>query len=195
MHKQNQISGVVLAGGLARRMQHQDKGLQYYQQQPLIHYALAAMSPLVDELMISANRNIEQYQQYGYPVIPDQNHDFDGPLAGILAALTHAHYPILLVMPCDSPFMTSVCLQRLLNARTSDTDITVAVDNQRIHPVFMSLKTILKPSLAAYLASGERKLQNWLFQHTVQKVDFSDVSNTLLNVNDLEQLAALNRVS
>ena len=194
MSDQNQVTGVVLAGGMARRMQQQDKGLQLFKGLPLINYAINAISPLVDQCLISANRNVEQYQQYGFPVITDLNQNFDGPLAGILAAMQHAQYSVLLVMPCDSPFMRTEYLQRLISAMTDDTDICIAVDHERLHPVFMTVKTRLKMNLQAYLDSGERKLQTWLLQHQVKHVDYADISDSLINVNDLQQLAELNHL-
>ena len=76
MKNKDAITGVILAGGLARRMGHQDKGLILFQGQPLVSYAIAAMRPVVTELLINANRNIEAYQQFGWPVISDLTDSF-----------------------------------------------------------------------------------------------------------------------
>ncbi|QWF69781.1 molybdenum cofactor guanylyltransferase [Methylomonas paludis] len=190
MSGQNKVSGVVLAGGQARRMHRQDKGLVLFKRRPLISSALAAMSPLVDELFISANRNQQTYQQLGYPVISDLTQSFDGPLAGILAAMQTAQYPVLLVMPCDSPFIETRHLQRLLAALTIGYDISVADDGERLHPVFLAVRSQLQTSLHHYLAGGERKLQNWLQQHSVQRVDFSAEPQIFANINTLTELAA-----
>lgn len=192
MNKQAKVSGVVLAGGLARRMNKQDKGLVLFNNQAMITYALQAVAPVVDELFISANRNIEQYQQFNYPVISDASDDFAGPLAGVYAALNVCHHDVLLVMPCDSPFMTTGGLQTLLEERErSQADIAVAFDGERIHPVFIAIKSSLKNSLQNYLAQGERKIDRWFEQHHWVKVDFSTNPEFFSNINTLQQLSEL----
>ncbi len=192
MNKQAKVSGVILAGGLARRMQQQDKGLVNFKKKPMISYAIQAIVPVVAELFINANRNIEQYQNFSYPVITDENNDFAGPLAGVAAALNHASNEVLLVMPCDSPFMTSAALQRLLTERERlDADIAVAFDGERIHPVFMALKTSLQHSLQQYLVAGERKIDRWFDQHHWVKVDLSAHPDYFANINTLAELNEL----
>ncbi|OAI21171.1 molybdenum cofactor guanylyltransferase [Methylomonas lenta] len=191
MSEQNKVSGVVLAGGLARRMGQQDKGLILFKNRPLVSYALQAMTPLVADLYISANRNQEQYRQLGFPVITDNSDCFDGPLAGILAAMQIVHHPVLLIMPCDSPLLTTEHVQRLLAALADDVDIAVAFDGERLHPVFAALKTHLRADLQTYLQAGERKLQAWFKKHQVVEVDFSDRPAVFANINTPEQLVEL----
>ena len=191
MSGQNKVSGVVLAGGLARRMDHRDKGLLEFNGRPLVAYALAAMAPLVDDLLINANRNQDSYRQFGYPVIGDGSDNFDGPLAGMLAAMRTARHPTLLVMPCDSPLIQTEHLQRLLSALTDDVDIATAFDGERLHPVFAALKTKLQTDLEQYLNSGERKLQAWFGRHALARVDFSDAATMFANVNTRDELQKL----
>ena len=192
MNKQSGISGMILAGGLARRMHQQDKGLVPFNNKAMITYAIQAMAPVVDELFINANRNISQYQQFEYPVISDATDDFAGPLAGVYAALKVCSNDILLVIPCDSPFITAKGLQSLIEERESTAaDIAVAFDGERTHPVFMAIKSSLKQSLQNYLAQGERKIDRWFDQHNWVKVDFSANPEFFLNINTLEQLAEL----
>ena len=192
MNNQSKVSGVVLAGGLARRMNKKDKGLVLFNNKAMITYALQAMAPVVDELFINANRNIEQYQQFNYPVISDARDDFAGPLAGVYAALNACGNDVLLVIPCDSPFITADGLQTLLEQRQRwKADIAVAFDGERIHPVFMAIKSSLKDSLQNYLAQGERKIDRWFEQHKWVQVDFSANPEFFSNINTLEQLAEL----
>lgn len=186
------ITGVVLAGGLARRMNRQDKGLVRYRGQPLVRYALNALAPMANPLIINANRNQATYAAFGYPVIADETDEFAGPLAGILATLKACPAGILVVVPCDCPLLQSVHLQKLIAALlSSDSEIAVAFDGQRLQPVVFSMKTELSNSLATYLASGQRKISDWLAQHQVTRVDFSDEATIFLNINTLEELAAL----
>jgi len=191
MSGQNKVSGVVLAGGMARRMGRLDKGLLPFHGRPLVSYAIAAMVPLVDELLISANRNQAHYATFGYPTISDENCHFDGPLAGILAAMQAAHHPLLLVMPCDSPLIQTEHLQRLLSNLDANVDIAVADDGARMHPVFAALKTHLQTDLKRYLQSGERKLQNWFNHQRLAKVDFSAEPTVFANINTPEELRTL----
>ena len=191
MSDQNKVSGVVLAGGQARRMQQQDKGLVLFKQRPLVSYPIEALAAVADDLLISANRNQAIYQQWQYPVISDATDDFDGPLAGILAAMDYVDAEILLVLPCDSPLFTAQHLQQLLAGLTEQFDVAVADDGERLHPVFLAIRTELKASLKAYLASGERRLQNWIFQHRVNQVDFSQQAQIFTNVNTLAELEML----
>lgn len=196
MHHAVKVTGVILAGGLARRMENRDKGLVQFNGRPLISYAIQAMTPIVGQLLINANRNQAEYRQFGRPVIADQTDSFDGPLAGILTALSIAETELLLVMPCDSPLIKTRHLERMLHARaTEDAEIAVAFDGERLHPVFLVLKTNLKDSLEAYLADGQRKLAVWLAQHHSLTVDFSDEPEVFTNINSLVELAAVEKFS
>jgi molybdopterin-guanine dinucleotide biosynthesis protein A len=187
-------TGVILAGGLARRMANRDKGLVNFNGQPLISYAIDALSTVVDQMLINANRNSDQYQHFGLPVVADQTDNFDGPLAGLLAAMTASDAEILLVIPCDSPFITAQHLQKLLLVRTeNDADVAVACDGERLHAVFLALKTSLKSSLEHYLASGERKVETWLRQQNMVTADFCNETEIFANINTLAELTALEK--
>ena len=192
MNSQTKVTGVILAGGLARRMNNQDKGLISFNGRPLVSYAIAAMAAVTDQLIINANRNIGYYQQFGWPVVADQTNSFDGPLAGVLTAMLHAENGILLVAPCDSPLIKSDHLQKLLSVRAEkDADVAVSFDGERLHPVFLAVKTVLKTDLQGYLDSGQRKLESWLQLQKMVKADFSDDLQLFINLNTMVQLAEL----
>jgi molybdopterin-guanine dinucleotide biosynthesis protein A len=146
----------------------------------------------VDCVIINANRNIEQYRQFGWPVISDQTDSFDGPLAGVLTAMIHADADVLLVVPCDSPLIRSEHLQRLIvTLAETDADVAVAFDGTRLHPVFLAIKTDLKKSLQNYLDGGHRKMMDWLAQQNLVHVDFSNEPEIFRNINTLDELAGL----
>jgi molybdopterin-guanine dinucleotide biosynthesis protein A len=192
MNSQTKVTGVILAGGQARRMNNQDKGLVNFKGRPMISYAIAAMMPVVNQLIINANRNRERYQQFGLPVVADQTDTFDGPLAGVLTAMIYADADVLVVMPCDSPLVTAEHLRKLLSTRAEQgVDVAVAFDGERLHPVFMAIRTTLKTSLEAYLTSGQRKLDLWLEQQNMVKADFSDTPDIFVNINTMTELSAL----
>ncbi len=195
MNRQNKVAGVILAGGLARRMQQQDKGLIMLNGRPMIGYAIDAMKPLVDVLFINANRNQAAYRQWGYDVIADQTSSFDGPLAGVLAVMAVADAECLLVMPCDSPLIATVHIEKLLKTIVNrNCDCAVAFDGERIHPVFLALKTRLQSSLEDYLGRGERKIDRWLFQHDCVRVDFSQQAGVFRNINTPDELSQVEAI-
>ena len=84
------ITGVILAGGLARRMGGVDKGLIDLRGQPLVAHVIAALEPQVENIIISANRDLDRYTEFGYPVVTDTLPDHPGPLAGILSSMLAA---------------------------------------------------------------------------------------------------------
>ena len=192
MDTQTKVTGVILAGGLARRMNNQDKGLIDFKGQPMVSYAITAMNAVADQAIINANRNIAEYQAFGLPVVSDQTDSFDGPLAGVLTTMLFAETGVLLVMPCDTPLVKAAHLQKLLSILAEqDTDVAVAFDGERLHPVFLAIKVSLKTSLHAYLTSGHRKVANWLALQKMVKVDFSEEPEVFINVNTIEELSAL----
>ena len=192
MNNQTKVAGVILAGGLARRMNNQDKGLVNYKGRPMISYPIAALTAVTDESIINANRNRELYQAFGFPVVADQTDSFDGPLAGILTAMIYTDADVLVVVPCDSPLIKAEHLQKLLATRAKNAaDVAVAFDGERLHPVFLAIKTSLKTSLQNYLASGERKISHWLEQQKMVKVDFSNEPEIFININTLTELSRL----
>jgi len=184
MIDKNNITAVILSGGRSSRMQGEDKGLILLNDKPLIGYMVDVVDAKVVRLLISANRNIEAYQQYS-EVIRDELADFQGPLAGIAKALSVVSTPYLLVLPCDSPLVNEIVIDRLIKCMTDkDTDICVADDGTHIHPTFALIKTSLKDNLLAFLDSGERKLGLWIEQNNFQKVDFSDQPKVFINLNN-----------
>lgn len=186
------ITGVVLTGGRGQRMGGADKGLLPFRGQPLVGHLLAALREVTACQLISANRNLADYETLGCPVIRDAGPAFAGPLAGILATLRSAWTPYVLTVPCDTPLLTGALLKRLLRAAsTSGAAIVVAGDGARLHPVIMLAETRLADDLAACLAAGERKVESWMRRHSWATADFSDRPGALANLNTPEDLARL----
>ena len=184
MIDKNNITTVILSGGRSSRMQGEDKGLILLNDKPLISYVVDVVDDRAGRLLISANRNIDAYQQYG-EVIRDELTDFQGPLAGIAKAMAEADTLYLLILPCDSPLVNEILVDRLIQCMADkDMDICVADDGSHIHPTFAIMKTSLKDNLLAFLDSGERKLGLWIEQNNFQKVDFSDQPKVFINLNN-----------
>jgi molybdopterin-guanine dinucleotide biosynthesis protein A len=182
------VTGLVLAGGMARRMGGEDKGLVELAGRPMVEHVLDALRPQVGPILVSANRNRERYAAYGYPVIADELDGCQGPLAGVLSALRHLATEFLVTVPCDAPLVAPDLVGRLHGACIAHgTDVAVASDGQRLQPVFLLLRTSVAPALEAYLAAGNRKVEAWLERSRVATADCSDVRDTFVNVNDAEE--------
>lgn len=185
------VQALILAGGRGTRMGSVDKGLQPFHDTTLVATVLARVAPQVDSVAISANRHLDQYALLGVPVWTDATADFDGPLAGLEAGMRHTDAPLLLTVPCDSPFLPDDLAARLLAGLTgqhADIALAVTADGQR-HPVFCLVKTDLLPVLQAYLADGGRKMGGWYADAKVVEVPFDDI-DAFRNINTLDELRA-----
>jgi molybdopterin-guanine dinucleotide biosynthesis protein A len=184
------ISGVILAGGLGRRMGGVDKGLQNLNGRPMVRWVLARLAPQVDTVLINANQNVSRYAEFGCEVLPDRIPDFAGPLAGLHAALAHATSPLVAAVPCDSPFLPADLVRRLYEALDAENaELAVARTGDEVHRAFCLARRELLPRLDAFLASGERKVGLWHASLNVAEVAFDDEADGFHNINSREELA------
>lgn len=182
------VTGLVLAGGLGRRMGGEDKGLVELAGRPMVEFVLDALRPQVGSVMINANRNLERYAAYGHRVVPDELSGFLGPLAGVASALPYLASEFLLTVPCDAPLLAPGLAQRLFDACAADqADLAVASDGERLQPVFMLLRGRVGPSLRAYLEGGGRKIDTWFAQLRLARADLSDSPECFANVNEPDE--------
>lgn len=183
------ITGVILAGGLGRRMGGVNKGLQLLNGKTLALHVAERLAPQIDELLINVNQNIEQYAAFGYRIVADQIPDFAGPLAGLHAALSAAAHPLVATAPCDSPFLPADLVFRLFSALTAtDADLAVARTFEQPHPVFCLCKRDVLPHLTEFLAGGGRKFDRWYATLNVVEVAFDDEAEAFENINTREEL-------
>ncbi len=183
------VTGLLLAGGQARRMGGADKGLLTLGGRPLAAWGLTRLQNQVGEVLISANRNHADYEKLGARVIRDSVGGYAGPLAGLFAGLQEASSDWLLSAPCDSPLLPNDYAERMHEAANSrQLDAVVAHDGRRLQPVFLLVRRRLQKSLGDFLARGERKIDLWLEEVSHQSVDFSDHPDMFLNVNTPEEL-------
>ena len=187
-----QITGLILAGGQGSRMGHVDKGLQIFRGRPMVAHVLERFAPQVSEVLINANRNLEEYGRFGYRVVPDEIGGFAGPLAGLERGLSNSAHPLVATVPCDSPFLPADLVERLLAAMTEqDAQLAVAKTFEQPHPVFCLCQTALAPHLREFLASGGRKIDKWYATLNVVEVSFDDEEAAFSNINTLDELTAL----
>lgn len=184
------VTGILLAGGRARRMGGTDKGLIELAGQPLAAHALARLAPQVGRVVINANRNREAYARLGAEVVPDSLEGYLGPLAGLLAGMEAATTPWVVTAPCDSPFVPTDLVARLEAAR-GGAEIVVAHDGERRQPVFLLASTGLAPDLRAWLGGGGRKIDQWFARHGPADADFRDLPEAFRNINTPEERAAV----
>ncbi len=187
------ITGIVLAGGLGRRMSEDgagvDKGLQALGAEPMVAQVIARLAPQVDAILINANRNIATYRQFGYPVIPDLIAGFAGPLAGLHAGMLAATTRWVITAPCDSPYLPLDLVARLVTAADAvGAALAVVRAGDRLQPVFALVERSLTASLEDYLARGNRKIDLWYREHAALEVEFSD-SDAFRNINTRQELA------
>jgi len=188
----NAVTGLILAGGRGSRMGGVDKGLQAFLGQTMAAHVIGRLAPQVQGLMINANQNLDAYGAYGHPVWPDSLAGFPGPLAGMLAGLSHCATPYMITAPCDSPFLPVDLVGRLSDALiAAEADVAVAVTgsgaSRQPHPVFCLMKTSLLPHLDAYLQQGGRKVETWYRSLRFVEVAFADEA-AFRNINTLEEL-------
>lgn len=182
------IDAVILAGGMARRMGGEDKGLVELNDKTMIEHTIDRIKPQVKEILINANRNQTRYAEFGFKVISDEHTGFLGPLAGMISAMGQTEADYLLVVPCDCPLLPLDLVPRMLAAiKTEDAEIAVASDGEYEQPVVLLLKPCLRDSMKAFLEAGERKVDFWYAKHHFVVESFADQANAFVNVNTPEQ--------
>ena len=188
------LVGVILAGGLGRRMGGVDKGLRELHGRPMVAAVIERFAPQVGELLINANQNIETYAQFGYRVIPDVIGGFAGPLAGLHRGLSAATHELVATVPCDSPFLPLDLIARLYGAlSTNQAELAVARTGDQPHPVFCLTHKSVLPGLTTFLESGGRKIDTWYAALKVVEVRFDDEAAAFSNINTPDELRQMQR--
>jgi molybdopterin-guanine dinucleotide biosynthesis protein A len=197
------VFGVLLAGGLGRRMGGGDKFLRWVNGKPLLTHVIERASPQVAGLVISANGDPGRFGQFALlPVAADVVEGFAGPLAGILTGLewVRAHVPgcaWVASFATDTPFLPRDLVVRLMTqVRREGAEIGCAASGGRTHPVFGLWPVAIAPSLReALMAEGMRKVDAWTGRYRVATVDFSnEPCDPFFNINRPEDLQEAERL-
>lgn len=159
-------NGIILAGGESLRM-GQDKGLAVLHNKPLITYAIAALKPLVTDILIIADPTA--YKHFGYPVYPDQFPD-SGPLGGIVTGLQRSNTAYNVVMSCDTPFVSTGLLRHLLSQAQSH-DVILPVHEGREEPLTALYHQRCLALFEELIADKALKLRNAVKQVTALEVN------------------------
>lgn len=191
-----QITGIIIAGGLGKRMGSANKGLQLLYGKPMLVHILNCIEPQVGSVMINVNHNIDAYAVFQKPSIQDSFPDYMGPLAGIHAGLMHCKTEYLLSVPCDTPYLPNDLVAQLsLIMNQDNVDMAIACTNEnaqiKTHPIICLMKTSVRPHLEKFLQQGGKKVQAWQAELNAKQVVFSD-ENAFRNINHAEELLLAN---
>jgi molybdopterin-guanine dinucleotide biosynthesis protein A len=196
MIQRDTISGVILAGGQARRMQNAvgepvEKGLLTLHGEPLAAWAQRYLAPRVGTVYVSANRCADAYGRYGQVVGDDPALGENlGPLAGLASVMAKASTPWLLSLPVDVPAPPVDLLERLAaKALEEDAPIAYAACGEDRHPLCMLVHCRTLGSLCDYLRSGGRKVRVWQEQNSAVRAGFPADEAAFFNINEPEDLA------
>ncbi|MBK3665432.1 molybdenum cofactor guanylyltransferase MobA [Bradyrhizobium diazoefficiens] len=201
--------GVLLAGGLARRMGGGDKPMRTIGVRTILDRVIARLSPQCDGLILNANGDPARFASFRLPVIADDVPGFPGPLAGILAALdwTAANRPDLewvLSAAGDCPFLPRDLVARLHEARTRENaQLAVAASGDQTHPVIGLWRVSLRNELRhALVVEDIRRIDRWTARYRLATVTWPTEpldpffnANTVEDIAEAERLAALDEAS
>lgn len=175
------ILGVLLAGGLSRRMGGGDKGLMPLGGKPLMAHAFDRLKAQTGNIIVNANGDPNRFASFAAPVVADTIEGFAGPLAGVLAGLRFAekldNAPTFIVTAAaDTPFFPDNLVEALKAKAANDKTIVLATSNDRRHPTFGLWPVCLADDLAAWLLDKKnRKVLLWVERHNWATADFKSV--------------------
>jgi molybdopterin-guanine dinucleotide biosynthesis protein A len=169
----------------------QDKGLTLWAGQPMVAHVIASAAQVSPHILIVAND--ADYQQFGYPVVPDE-YAAQGPVAGLITGLRHSPHPTNLVLSCDAPMLPPQVL-RVILAQAHGHEVTYAYANGRPQPLIGVYRRSCLPALVEQFEAGERKLTQVLHAMAPNRVDLQQAMadfdpRWVMNLNTPEDLRA-----
>jgi molybdenum cofactor guanylyltransferase len=197
------IPGVLLAGGLARRMGGGDKPMRQIAGRTILDRVIARLKPQCDRLIINANGDPARFASFGLPVVADSVADFPGPLAGILAALdwVAANRPdmsLVLSAAADCPFLPRDLVSRLHQALMKENaQLAVAASDGQSHPVIGLWSVALREELRhALVVEDIRKIDRWTARYRLATVTWPTTPlDPFFNANTVEDIAEADRLA
>ena len=195
--------GVLLAGGLARRMGGGDKPMRRIGDRTILERAIARLKPQCDGLILNANGDPTRFASFGLPVIADTVADFPGPLAGILAALewiatNRPDVEFILSAAADCPFLPRDLVARLQRARTeANAQLAVAASDGQSHPVIGLWSVGLREELRhALVVEDVRKIDRWTARYKLATVTWPiKPLDPFFNANTVDDIAEAERLA
>ena len=195
--------GVLLAGGLARRMGGGDKPMRQIGARTILDRVIARLRPQCDGLILNANGDPARFAAFGLPVIADSVADFPGPLAGILAALDWAaanrpDVAFILSAAADCPFLPRDLVSRLHRARAEEkAELAVAASGGQSHPVIGLWNVALREELRhALVVEDIRKIDRWTARYKLATVEWPTAPlDPFFNANTMDDIAEAERLA
>lgn len=199
----SEIPGVILAGGLARRMGGGDKPMRVIAGRTILDRVIARVRPQCCELILNANGDPARFAAWGLPIVADNVAEFPGPLAGILAALdwmavNRPGVERLLSVPGDCPFLPRDLVKRLDHERAlQNAELAVASSDGRTHPVIGLWSVALREELRhALVTEGLRKIDRWTARYPLATVSWPAVPfDPFFNANTIDDIAEADRLA
>ncbi|QCO00853.1 MULTISPECIES: molybdenum cofactor guanylyltransferase MobA [Azospirillum] len=196
------IAGVLLAGGLSRRMGGGDKSLRTLGGRSILERIVATVRPQVGPLVLNANGDPARFAAFGLPVAADVVEGFAGPLAGVLTGMewARANAPDcrwLASFATDAPFIPGDLVARLVAAvEREGADLACARSDGQEHPVFGLWRVDLADDLRrAMVEEDMRKVDAWTARHRLAVADFAtDPVDPFFNTNRPDDLAEAERL-
>ena len=163
-----------------------DKGWVTLNKQPLVLHTYSRLVPQVKSILISANRELDRYRSLDCAVITDKmdKDGFQGPVAGIMAALNALTTEYAIIVPVDAPLLSETLVQTLIGAQERGDKLILINDGERIHPLFGLYHRSLQKSLETYFNNGNRRLMQWCKQQSPKIIDAPHLKASFTNVND-----------
>ncbi len=185
MSKENNITGIILAGGKSSRM-GTEKGLMLLKNKPFVHYTIEAMRPLVDDIIIVSSNplydtfNIKRIED----IIPDA-----GPIAGIHAGLTHSKTKHNLILSCDVPFVTTTLLKKLVQHQKDNYDIVQFEAKGKTMPLIALYQKRCGEKCLELLNSDEKRLRKLVSEANTKTISVTEEDYFLVtNINTITDL-------
>jgi molybdopterin-guanine dinucleotide biosynthesis protein A len=197
------VPGVLLAGGLARRMGGGDKPMRQIGGRTILERVIARLGPQCDGLILNANGDPARFASFGLPVIADTVENFPGPLAGILAALDWAaanrpEVSWMLSAAADCPFLPHDLVTRLHQALMKENaQLAVAASDGQSHPVIGLWNVGLRDELRhALVVEDVRRIDRWTARYRLATVEWPvDELDPFFNANTMDDIAEAERLA
>ncbi len=183
MEKEAHITGAIIAGGRSKRL-GTDKALIYFKGKKLIEYAIELMQAFTNEIVISANKN--KYTEYSFPVVPDNYPDL-GPISGLEAVLKHSRTRKNMVVPCDTPFLSTELYETLINFSETYDAVVPRTANGKTEPLIAVYSKDILPVISQQIKKHDYKLQH-LLKAINTKFVLIDNKHNLSNINTISDL-------
>ncbi|UJJ32042.1 molybdenum cofactor guanylyltransferase MobA [Halopseudomonas maritima] len=178
------LSTLFLAGGQGSRLGGIDKGLMLFRGEPVAARLSRVLQQVGSEVLISCNRNADQYSQWANRLVSDPQPAYPGPLLGVLSALRVAKGSHLLVVPCDMPLLDVPLLQSLIALAREHPEQAVALQSgQQLQPLVCVLPLTLLNALERAWQAGQRSPRRWLIEQQVLTLRIAEDDPRLLNAN------------